>query len=136
VPLALPFGVEYLVGAEEEIGERERRLVQAGDEVIGVFRVNGKLYAYENRCLHAGGPVCQGEVLPRLEARLASDMTYAGEQWSTTQVNIACPWHGWEYDLETGRCIGMPGRHLGRRQVTVRDGRVYVEVRSPQPASR
>src|SRR5690242_11842284 len=50
--------VEYRVGPLDLIPERGGILAVAGDVEVGVFRLDGELRAYENRCRHQGGPVC------------------------------------------------------------------------------
>jgi nitrite reductase/ring-hydroxylating ferredoxin subunit len=39
-----------------------------------------------------------------------------------------CPWHGWEFDLDTGRHCGDPKYRLRPIDVRVRDERVYVTL--------
>jgi nitrite reductase/ring-hydroxylating ferredoxin subunit len=39
-----------------------------------------------------------------------------------------CPWHGWEFDIESGRHCGDPKYRLRPVDVRVRDNRVYVSV--------
>jgi nitrite reductase/ring-hydroxylating ferredoxin subunit len=119
---------DYRVCALAEIPERSGVLVVAGDVEIGVFKVNGGLRAYENRCRHQGGPVCTGEILGRYEATLNPDGTIAGERFVDDDLRIACPWHGWEYDLATGRCAADPRFALRRFEVSVREGDVYVSL--------
>ena len=119
---------EYRVGPVDQIPERGGVLALAGGVEIGVFRVSGELHAYENRCRHQGGPVCTGEILGRYEAVLNPDGTIAGERFVDDQARIACPWHGWEYDLATGRCAADPRFALRRFDVRVRDGDVFVSV--------
>jgi nitrite reductase/ring-hydroxylating ferredoxin subunit len=59
---------------------RELRL--AGRE-IAVWRTrDGEVHALDARCLHVGGPLADGIV----------------DGWC-----VECPWHGWRYDLLTGR---------------------------------
>jgi nitrite reductase/ring-hydroxylating ferredoxin subunit len=41
-------------------------------------------------------------------------------------VNIVCPWHGYEFDLRTGRHPGNPSARLRRVEIRLRDGDVYV----------
>ena len=120
--------IEYRVGPVGDIPERGGVLAVAGGVEIGVFRVGGELHAYENRCRHQGGPVCTGEILGRYEAVLNADGTIAGERFVEDQVRIACPWHGWEYDLASGRSTADPRFALRRFDVRVRDGDVYVSV--------
>jgi nitrite reductase (NADH) small subunit len=117
---------EYRVGPITEIPERSGILVQVGDVEAGVFMVHGRLHAYENRCRHQGGPVCTGEIIGRYEQVLRPDGTVAGERFADDEVRIACPWHGWEYDLETGECTADRRFKLRRLEVKVREGEAYV----------
>jgi nitrite reductase (NADH) small subunit len=117
---------EYRVGPIIEIPERSGILVQVGDVEAGVFMVKGRLHAYENRCRHQGGPVCTGEIIGRYEQVLRPDGTVAGERFADDEVRIACPWHGWEYDLETGECTADRRFKLRRLEVRVREGEAYV----------
>lgn len=52
--------MELFVGKVAEFGDRGRKVVAQGDLEIGVFCIGGTFYAYENNCVHQGGPVCQG----------------------------------------------------------------------------
>ncbi|MBM3676353.1 MAG: Rieske (2Fe-2S) protein [Actinobacteria bacterium] len=116
----------YRVGRAEEIRERDGILVSFDGTQVGVFRVGGRLVAYENRCRHQGGPVCTGEVLGRYEQILAPDKTVIREQFSEDHLHLVCPWHGWEYDLETGRCSVDPRIALTSFPVEECDGDVFV----------
>ena len=71
---------------------------------IGIFRLGEEFRAYENVCLHQGGPVCSGVVIGKVEQVLRDDKTVAFERESTEELHMICPWHGWEYDLENGEC--------------------------------
>jgi nitrite reductase (NADH) small subunit len=120
--------VEYRVGTATDIRERSGILIQAGGLELGIFRVNGRLHAYENRCRHQGGPVCTGEIIGRYEQVVLSDRTVGGERFADDEVRIACPWHGWEYDLATGECTADRRFRLRRFEVRLRDGEAYVVV--------
>ena len=119
---------EHLVAAENELAEGSGVLVHAGGAEVGVFKVGGRVVAYENRCAHQGGPVCIGEIMGRYEEMLGPDGSSRGERFADDDLHIVCPWHGWEYDLATGRCHA--DRRFGLRPfpVHVRDGQVYVAV--------
>ena len=93
---------------------------------VGVLQVDGEFYAIENRCRHSGGPVCEGRVRHRLEAE-TSEPGERPEETFTGDPTVACPWHGWTYDLETGEHIGDPSYVLRTYSVVVKDGVVYVE---------
>jgi nitrite reductase (NADH) small subunit len=117
---------EHWVSSGERIAEGEGLLARIGDLDVGVFRVKGKLHAWENRCAHQGGPVCTGRVLGRTELVLAADRTVVAERRSDDEIHLACPWHGWEYNIETGACVALPSRRLRRVEVAERDGEVYL----------
>jgi len=116
-----------LVGNESEFQEHSRKVIARGDLEIGIFKVDDEYYAYQNRCPHLGGPACQGRILNGVEEVLNDDMTSAGQQWSDEQ-NIICPWHGWEFNLKTGKHPGNSKMGLRRFKVTRESGDIYVDV--------
>lgn len=119
---------ELYVGKESEFQERDRKIIAQGDLEIGVFLVDGEFYAYENNCVHQGGPVCQGKILNRVMEVLADDKTSRGLKFSEEDVHIVCPWHGYEYNLKTGRHPGDRNVRMKPYEVKVKDGDIYVVV--------
>lgn len=120
--------VEVFVARVGEIAEGDRRLVRAGELVVGVFHIHGRYYAYRNRCVHQGGPVCQGTILGKVQAVLAPDRHVVRERFSDDEIHLVCPWHGYEYNIETGACAADPRLHLTAYPVIERDGGIYVRV--------
>jgi len=57
-----------------------------------------------------------------------SDKTSRGQKWSECDTHIICPWHGWEFNLKTGRHPGNPHMRLRAFDVTVKDDEVYIVV--------
>lgn len=113
------------IGREADFADGERRIVTAGGLEIGVFRRGDRFFAYENLCAHQGGPACEGIVIGRVEAVLHADRTLSGERFSE-RLHIVCPWHGYEYELETGRCAHDPRLSLRPYDVVRRGGELYV----------
>jgi nitrite reductase/ring-hydroxylating ferredoxin subunit len=120
--------VRYLIGPVGDIPEKGVVLSQTGERQIGVFKVKGRLYAYENRCAHQGGPVCRGDVISRVQELVGEGGMSLGLIESAERVDIACPWHGWEYDIETGAHIADERIRLRSFPVYEEDGNVYVDV--------
>jgi nitrite reductase/ring-hydroxylating ferredoxin subunit len=81
----------------------ERRIVSVGGRSIGVFRVGESFYGIRNRCPHQGGPLCLGHVLGDAVADAPGQARVA-----SAPLRIACPWHGWEYDLDSGQSFMGP----------------------------
>lgn len=121
---------EVRVGMLSDIPEDRPFLIETDGYAIGIIRIKDELYAYENRCLHQGGPVCMGELFGRLEPILGEYGEKLGERYADDgEVRIACPWHGWEYDVRTGECVTDRRFKLRSFPVQVRGGEVFVEVR-------
>lgn len=117
---------EVFVGTREDFADERRLLVTLGGIEIGVIEHGGRFVAYENRCVHQGGPVCEGRVIGRVEAVLADDNTMLGERFSETETHLVCPWHGYEYDLATGRCATDRQLGLRRFEVVEKGDGIYV----------
>ena len=47
--------------------------------------------------------------------------------WGREGEILRCPWHGWEFDLNSGQCL-TDRRRLKRFPVVIRDDAIYVEV--------
>lgn len=114
------------VKSEESFDDPGREIVEVDGREVGVIKLDGEYYALSNVCLHEGGPVAKGEVRPKLVA----EDTPAGEHVTEDFAGepcVACPWHGYTYDLETGDHVGDSNYSLPTYDVTVEDGDVFVE---------
>lgn len=119
---------EILVAESASLQNGTRLIVEANGTEIGIIRHEGEWFAYENRCLHQGGPVCEGIVIGKVEAVVGEGGRSLGERFSATDVHLVCPWHGWEYDLRTGRAAVDPRLCLTKHEVVERDGSVFLVV--------
>ena len=54
---------ELFVAKVSQFPDGERRIVAHQGREIGVFHWQGKFYAYENLCVHQGGPACEGIIM-------------------------------------------------------------------------
>ena len=98
------------VCAVDELPAGTGRVVRDGFLDVGVYNLDGKLYAIEDRCSHDDGPLCEGE-------------------WDEEMCRVICPRHGSAFDLETGMPMSLPAYEpVETYPVTVEDGIVQVEV--------
>jgi nitrite reductase/ring-hydroxylating ferredoxin subunit len=95
------------VARADEISSGTGRQVFVRGRAVAVFNVDGTFYAIDGTCLHRGGPVGDGD----LEGTI-----------------VTCPWHGFQYDVTTGRNVMDPDIGLEPYEVEVRDGVVNVAV--------
>jgi nitrite reductase (NADH) small subunit len=103
--------MEVLAARVDEIPEGERKIIQAGDLSVGVFHHKGGWYALRNHCQHRGGPVATGLL--------------EGE-------TLTCPWHGYQYEITTGKLLVDPSVKLDTYPVTIKGGNLYVTVPEPE----
>jgi nitrite reductase/ring-hydroxylating ferredoxin subunit len=119
---------EAIVAAlTEDVLEGGRVVVDVDGVEIGIFRLDGELYAWENRCAHFGGPVCQGTLMNRVVERLDSERRSLGDDFGD-ELHIVCPWHGYEYNVRTGRHPSDPSARLRSIEVEERGGEIIVRL--------
>jgi nitrite reductase (NADH) small subunit len=61
--------------------------VEAEGLNLALFNVDGQIYALDNTCPHAGGPLGEGTLIKDI---------------------VRCPWHGWRYNVRTGKRLENP----------------------------
>jgi len=116
---------EVFVAKLDQFPDGERRIVSHGGCEIGVFHWQGQFYAYENLCLHQGGPACEGVMMHKVEDVLGPDRTWVGQRFGS-EMHFVCPWHGYEYDLTTGECAADRRLKLKSFDVVRRGEDIYV----------
>ena len=110
----------YVVARATEIPPGGRRVVDLEGRSVGVFNLHGRYVAVLNVCPHELAPVCLG----RLGGTTLSSAP--GEWiWGREGEILACPWHGWEFDLLTGACL-TDKRRLRMYEVKVEDNLIIV----------
>jgi nitrite reductase (NADH) small subunit len=92
----------------DDLPPGQPHLVSVDGTRIVLTRVGAAVYACADACAHQGGPLSEGK---------------------QSGVRLACPWHGWMYDVRSGQCT-FPGRGAAVATYSVRvdNGDVIVEV--------
>ncbi|GAB3348153.1 Rieske (2Fe-2S) protein [Amycolatopsis echigonensis] len=112
------------LGAVEEFEEGVLQVRQASSRQIGVARWKDRFYALRNICPHQSAPLCAGRLLTGI-----SD----GEPVGVIEADdgapvVTCPWHGWEFHLDTGKSLWDERYKVRAYQVVVENGRVLLEM--------
>ena len=98
----------HRVGNVEDVSEDAPLAITAGGAAIGVYLVEGTLYAIENVCPHAFA--------------LLTDGYLEGDE-------IECPLHQALFRISTGKCLREPAdRDLATYPVKVENGAILVRV--------
>jgi nitrite reductase (NADH) small subunit len=106
------FGKDYAMpflrtAKKDEIPPGTIREFDIDGKNIALANVEGKLFAINNVCLHRGGPLGEGE----LEGQV-----------------VVCPWHGWKYDVTTGKLTTNPTVGVQCYAVEIRGDDIYVDL--------
>lgn len=91
----------------EEIPPGQIREIPLSGKSVAVANVDGKLFAINSVCLHHGGPLGEGE----LEGKV-----------------VSCPWHGWQYDVTTGKVVQQPSDGVQCYPVELRGDDIFVDL--------
>ena len=83
------------------------RELQVEGKAVALANVGGKIFAINNTCLHRGGPLGQGVMDGNV---------------------VTCPWHGWQYDVTTGKISQNPTVGVDCYKVEVRGEDIFVDA--------
>jgi 3-phenylpropionate/trans-cinnamate dioxygenase ferredoxin subunit len=116
--------MEHRVGTVAEVRRAGCCTVEVHGRPVTVLSVGEKFFAVHDRCPHMGASMCTGTLGGTFVASAPHELVYGRHE----RV-IRCPWHGWEFDLETGRSLLEPERvGLKTYPVTVKDGVVVLHT--------
>jgi chlorite dismutase len=95
----------------DELAPGERKTVFLEGKMVGLFNIGGTIYALNNRCTHARGPLTEGTI-------------------NVEECTVVCPWHYGKFDLRSGAALdGVVRKPVETYQVEVRDGLIFVGTR-------
>ena len=78
---------------------------------IALANVGGAIYAFSDVCRHQGGPLSSGVLI---------------------DDTVTCPWHGWTYNVRTGKALVPPiGIRVPTYEVRVEGEDVFVVIDWP-----
>jgi nitrite reductase/ring-hydroxylating ferredoxin subunit len=80
---------------------------QVAGTLVALARVGDKFHAISNICLHRGGPLGQGVM---------------------DGAVVTCPWHGWQYDVTTGKVSQNQTIGVACYPVEIRGDEVFVDL--------
>ena len=105
------------------------RLLEIGGHRVGLYRVDEQLYALADRCPHRGAPLCSGAVATPIEA--GDHSISVGRSNSV----VRCPWHKWEFEIASGRCLVDDRLRVRRYAVRAEGDEIVVSLDQPVDAT-
>ncbi|MGR3914834.1 MAG: thiamine pyrophosphate-binding protein [Gammaproteobacteria bacterium] len=111
----------HKIAGLDELPEGRVKSVTAGAKSMALTHIGGRYTAMDNRCPHQGGPLGEGSI----------ERGADGKCW------LRCPWHGWDFDPQTGK---SPGGHADSGQrlypLEVREDGVYLGLEKAPARAR
>ena len=81
--------------------------IVAEDRIVALSNVDGQWHALDGVCPHQGGPLGQGVL---------------------SGSTLTCPWHGWQFDVRTGKnCLAESIVHP-RFDVKIEEEQIFVDL--------
>jgi nitrite reductase (NADH) small subunit len=112
--------VHYALDAVD-VPEGGHAVVTIEGKSIGIYRIDDEYFAINNYCPHQGAPICVGFV----SGTTLPSNVYEYEYGKNGEI-IRCPWHGWEFDIRTGKSLFSEKIWVKTYKVFVQDGKVGV----------
>jgi nitrite reductase (NADH) small subunit len=111
------------VGPLEDFPDGSVRPVQLGRREACVVRLGDDVFAFLNLCPHAGAKLCAGRVVPVLEGEAGHPRV------DIKRRVVACPWHGWEFEPESGKSLADPEMRMRTWPArTTTAGRIEIDA--------
>ena len=115
----------HIVATVDQIPPGQRKLVEVGGRAIVVYNLGGEFSArYTNqpaRIAAAASPI-------GIQTGLVESTMPGQYRCSRPGEMVKCPWHGWEFDIRTGKSWCDPSRiRIRQYPVSVRPGARLVE---------
>ena len=95
------------VAQVSEVIEGQGFPVDVDGRPIALFLTDGQYFAIDDSCPHNGAPLCDGSVTGR---------------------EIICSWHGWRFNLETGKRLDNPRGQVGTYPIRVVGDEIQVDL--------
>ena len=99
------------VASKNEIQSGRGKVVDLNGKEIAVLNDNGKFFAIENTCAHMGGPLGEG---------------------NCSKETVTCPWHGWTYNLKTGKNTFNEEIKLNVYEVKIDKNDILIKIESKE----
>ncbi|MBV9425079.1 MAG: Rieske 2Fe-2S domain-containing protein [Solirubrobacterales bacterium] len=106
----------------------EVRLVELDSHTIGLYRVGDRYYAVADRCPHRGAPLCSAGRVVR-----GITLEHGNPTRGAALGLLRCPWHKWDFDIATGRCLVQPRLRVRRYRVEHDGDDLIITLQHPAP---
>lgn len=91
----------------DELPPGSAKEVEHEGRIYALFNIDGQISAIDGVCPHQGGPLAEGQI---------------------EGTTVLCPWHGWRFDVRTGKTPLGPRVKQAVFEVRIEGRDVFVQV--------
>ncbi|RYE30713.1 MAG: Rieske (2Fe-2S) protein [Hyphomicrobiales bacterium] len=102
---------KFVIGPAAALPPGDRLVADVAGRKVVIFNLGGEFFGLFNRCPHQGGDLCMGRTSGLVEAGSEPGQY----NYSRGGEILRCPWHGWEFDIRTGKSRAEPDRVRAKR---------------------
>jgi nitrite reductase (NADH) small subunit len=113
----------YYVADTDSIQEGTHRIIEVEGRSIGIYHIKREFYALHNSCPHEGAELCKGPVCGTTLPSDVNEFIYG-----RNQEIVRCPWHGWEFDIKTGKSLFSERVRTRKYNLVITDGQIGVII--------
>jgi len=97
----------HFVAKTSDLQEGEGVMCPISGRPIGLWKWNGRYHAMDDRCPHRGALLSEGECKEGI---------------------VTCPWHAWQFDLQSGAYLENPDIQLKVYPVKEEGDKIFIQV--------
>ncbi len=91
----------------DDLPEKSAKVIMVHDTPVAVFNVEGKIFAWDNRCPHRGASLGDGHI---------------------TDTTVQCKFHLWEFDIKKECAVENEAIKLKSFPVEIREGEIFLDI--------
>jgi nitrite reductase/ring-hydroxylating ferredoxin subunit len=114
--------MEVYAGLVEDLPEASLISVRLAGRNLVLVKWRDRVFALRNICPHMSKSFELGDVLRRASGGVG------GPAFSDSGPVMTCPWHQYEYSLDTGNCLTDRRLRIRSYPTRIEDGQIFVAL--------
>ncbi|MFQ6678093.1 MAG: Rieske (2Fe-2S) protein [Fidelibacterota bacterium] len=92
---------------KSELSKQTAKVIMVDETPVAVFNVNGKIFAWDNRCPHRGASLGDGYI---------------------TDTTVQCKFHLWEFDIEKKCAVANEAIKIKSYDVEIIEEEIFIKI--------
>jgi nitrite reductase/ring-hydroxylating ferredoxin subunit len=116
--------MKYDAAKVGEIEVGSCKILSIGGRSVGIYYDGENYFGIRNVCPHEQAELCKGKVTGTTLTSKPHEYIYGMEG-----EILVCPWHGWEFNIKTGKSLVDPDRYKAKvYDVSIENNRIMLHM--------